>query len=183
MSTPTRASVADLYALPHGVKAELVQGEIVIMPPTGDMPSSAAGVIFVSLFNHAQTTRTGRAYTDNTGYLVRLLHRESFSPDVSFHVGPRTEMRFLEGAPVFAVEVRSESDYGPAAERDMAQKRADYFACGTLVVWDVDLLSEEVVRSYRADQPYTPAVFRRGERADAEPALPGWSLEVDALYW
>ena len=153
------------------------------MPPTGDMPSSAATVILVSLFNHAQTTGAGRAYSDNTGYVVRLPHRESFSPDASFHVGPRTDMRFLEGAPIFAVEVRSENDYGPAAERDMAQKRADYFACGTLVVWDVDLLSDEVVRSYRADQPYTPIVFRHGERAHAEPALEGWSLEVDALFY
>jgi len=49
-------------------------------------------------------------------------------------------MRFASGAPIFAVEVRSENDYGPAAERAMAAKRADYFACGTLVVWDVDLL-------------------------------------------
>ena len=59
-------------------------------------------------------------------------------------------MKFGEGAPVFAVEVRSEGDYGPAAERAMAQKRADYFAAGTLVVWDVDLLSDEIVKSYRA---------------------------------
>jgi hypothetical protein len=33
-------------------------------------------------------------------------------------------MRFLEGAPVFAVEVRSEPDYGQRAKRDMAAKRA-----------------------------------------------------------
>ena len=64
----------------------------------------------------------------------------------------------------------------------MAQKRADYFACGTLVVWDVDLLSDEVVRSYRADQPYTPTVFRRGKIADAIPALGDWRLEVDRLF-
>src|SRR3712207_7434649 len=38
----------------------------------------------------------------------------------------RTGMKFLEGAPVFAVEVRSEGDYGPAAEQAMAEKRADY---------------------------------------------------------
>ena len=56
-------------------------------------------------------------------------------------------------APVFAVEVRSEGDYGPAAEREMAAKRADYFAAGTKVVWDVDLLSDDVVRVYRADSP------------------------------
>jgi Uma2 family endonuclease len=70
---------------------------------------------------------------------VNLLHREAFSPAVAYHIGPRMGMRFAEGAPVFAVEVRSENDYGPAAERAMAEKHADYFACGTLVVWDVDL--------------------------------------------
>jgi Uma2 family endonuclease len=52
----------------------------------------------------------------------------------------------LEGAPIFAMEVRSEHDHRPAAERAMKEKRADYFACGTLVVWDVDLQSEDVVK-------------------------------------
>ena len=91
-------------------------------------------------------------------------------------------MKFLEGAPIFAVEVRSEHDYGPNAERAIAQKRSDYFACGTLVVWDVDLLSDEVVRSYRADQPYTPSIFRHDETANAIPALEAWTLEVNQLF-
>jgi Uma2 family endonuclease len=91
-------------------------------------------------------------------------------------------MRFAEGAPVFAVEVRSENDYGPAAQRAMAQKRADYFACGTLVVWDVDLLSSEVVKVYRASDPDTPILYRRGDMAEAEPAVPGWRLPVDELF-
>jgi Uma2 family endonuclease len=91
-------------------------------------------------------------------------------------------MRFLEGAPIFAVEVRSEYDYGPAAERAMAQKRADYFACGTLVVWDVDLLSPEVIKSYKAHDPDNPVIFRRGEVADAEPAVPGWRMAVEELF-
>jgi len=59
----------------------------------------------------------------------------------------------VQGAPIFAVEVRSENDYGPAAERAMAAKRTDYFACGTLVVWDVDLLSQDVIKSYKATAP------------------------------
>ncbi|MBI2502329.1 MAG: Uma2 family endonuclease, partial [Candidatus Latescibacteria bacterium] len=90
--------------------------------------------------------------------------------------------QFLEGAPVFAVEIRSENDYGPAAERDLADKRADYFAAGTLVVWDVDVLREQVVRVYRASDPEYPAVYGRGEVAEAEPALPGWSMLVDDLF-
>jgi Uma2 family endonuclease len=91
-------------------------------------------------------------------------------------------MRFLEGAPIFAVEVRSENDYGPAAERVMQEKRNDYFACGTLVVWDVDLLSDDVVKGYRASDPEHPVIFRRGDIADAEPAVPGWQMPVNDLF-
>jgi Uma2 family endonuclease len=82
---------------------------------------------------------------------------------------------------VFAVEVRSPEDYGSSAECAMALKRADYFAAGSLVVWDVDLFRDGVVRVYRASDPLTPRICRRGERAEAEPAVPGWSMPVDDL--
>lgn len=90
-------------------------------------------------------------------------------------------MRFADGAPVFAAEVRSEGDYGPAAEEALARKRADYFAAGTLVVWDVDLLGEDVVRVHRAAEA-APTVCRRGQVAEAEPAVPGWTMAVDELF-
>ena len=64
----------------------------------------------------------------------------------------------------------------------MAAKRADYFAAGTLVVWDVDLRGEDVVRAYRASDPDRPTLFRRGDSASADPALPGWSMPVDDLF-
>jgi Uma2 family endonuclease len=79
-------------------------------------------------------------------------------------------------------EVRSDEDYGPVAERAMADKRADYFAAGTLVVWDVDVLREQVVRVYRASDPARPVTYRRGEVAEAEPAVPGWSMPVADLF-
>ena len=69
-----------------------------------------------------------------------------------------------------------------ARERAMAAKRADYFACGTLVVWDVDLLSEDVVKVYRASDPDHPTIYRRGETAEAEPAVPGWQMPVNDLF-
>jgi Uma2 family endonuclease len=180
MSTNTRATIEDLYKVEG--KAELVNGEIVEMPPTGDDPGYASDEVFVSLREYAKRVQTGRAFADNKGFRVNLPHRESFSPDAAYHTGPRTGMRFLEGAPVFAVEVRSESDYGPAAERAQALKRADYFACGTVVVWDVDLQSEDVIKSYKASDPDNPVIFRRGEIADAEPAVPGWRMAVEELF-
>lgn len=178
----TKATIEDLYDLPDNQKAELVNGEIVLLMPTGDEPGYAGDEIFASLREYVRRTGYGRAVGDNKGFRVSLPHRESFSPDAAFYVGPRTGMRFFEGAPLFAVEVRSEGDYGAQAERAMAAKRADYFAAGTQVVWDVDLLSEDVVRKYTADRPTTPVTFRRGDVADAEPAVPGWRMPVDDLF-
>ena len=116
------------------------------------------------------------------GFVVNLPNRRSFSPDAAFYVGEPVDAKFPEGAPIFAAGVRSEDEYGPAAEKQMAAKRADYFAAGTRVVWDVDVLRERVVRSYSADRPEEPRVFREGETADAEPALPGWSMPMAELF-
>ncbi len=182
MLTKRRATINDLYAMPDNRKAELVNGKIVLLLLTGDEPGYAGDEIFVSLREHARRTGHGRAVGDNKGFRVHLPHRESFSPDAAFYTGPRTGMRFFEGAPVFAAEVRSENDYGPHAEREMAAKRADYFAAGTLVVWDVDLQSDAVIRKYTAADPSRPTVFRRGEMADADPAVPGWTLPVNDLF-
>ena len=44
----------------------------------------------------------------------------------------------------------------------MAAKRADYLAAGTLVVWDVDVLDDGVIRVYRAADPEHPMSYRRG---------------------
>ena len=177
-----RATEADLARAPG--KAELVGGEIVDMPAAGDMPSRAATMILVRLREHERRGEPGRAFADNTGFLVDLPHRKSFSPDAAWYTGPRAGMKYLQGAPTFAAEVRGDDDYGPAAERAMARKRADYFAAGTLVVWDVDLLSEDIVvrvfRDGNAEQP--AAVYRRGDVAEGEPAVPGWRMPVDELF-
>ena len=97
---------------------------------TGGLPSRAAAAIYRALFEHERRTRSGRAYADNTG--------------------------FLQGAPIFAAEVRSEDDYGPPAERAMAARRAE--------------------------APDVAIVCRRGERAEGAPALPGFTLAVDDLF-
>jgi Uma2 family endonuclease len=152
------------------------------MSPTGLLPGYAGDEIFFSLHEYSRRLKFGRAVGDNKAFVVNLPHRKSFSPDAAFYTGPDTGMKFGEGAPVFAVEVRSEGDYGPRAEREMAKKRADYFAAGTLVVWDVDLLSDDVVRVYRASDPDRATIYRRGETAEAEPAVPGWTMSVDELF-
>ena len=153
-STQTAATLDDLYRVEG--KAELIDGRIVPLMATGRRPSRVASRIFRSLDDYAQAIGRGEAYTDNMGFAVAPLAsgRESFSPDASYFLGPfpANEMRFLVGPPVFAVEVRSENDYGEAAERARAAKRADYFEAGTLVVWDVDPIADRILK-YRFDAP------------------------------
>lgn len=166
-------------------KAELIGGRIIRSMPSGDLPSAVAFEIAVSLRAYAKTTGQGKAYGDGVGFAVPKLPsgRESFSPDASYYVGPPPpdRMRFIEGAPTFAVEVRSENDYGPSAEADMAAKRADYIAAGTAVVWDVDPQAETVT-VYRATAPNQPVVYRQGDSAEAQPAVPGWRILVAEIF-
>ena len=152
------------------------------MPPAGDDPGRASLRVVARLLNHEERTGIGQVYSDGTGFHVNLPHREALSPDAAYHIGPPTGREFPEGDPIFAVEIPSKSDYGPAAEQAMAEKRADYFACGTLSVWDVDLQSEEVIKSYPASDPDKPVIFRRGEIVDAEPAVQGWRMAADELF-
>lgn len=180
MITKARATIEDLYKVKG--KAELVNGEIVHMAPVGDDPGRSGGSIYVSLRLYERRTGNGHAYPDNVGFLCDLPHRKSFSPDAAFHTGPRAGMKFLDRAPTFAVEVRSENDYGAGAEVAMAAKRADYFAAGTQVVWDVDLQGPDTIRVFRASDPDHPTVYRRGQEAEAEPALPGWRFPVNELF-
>ncbi len=182
MSTKTEATVDDLYRVPENGKAEIVDGELVLMSPTGGVPGRAAGEIFISLREYERRVGGGYAFPDNVGFIVNLPHRRSFSPDAAFFKGELRGGKFLEGAPIFAVEVRSEEDYGPAAEVQMASKRADYFAAGTLVVWDVDVLREKVVRVFRSSQPDQPTSYFVGDTAEAEPALAGWAMIVADIF-
>ena len=178
------ATIDDLYAAPKEGTYELVNGELVYMPPTGFSPTRVSFNIGVALLTHERRTGVGRVLTDGVAYVVNPLNRRSFSPDASYTLivpPPERKMKFIDGAPVFAAEVRSEHDYGVRADRAYADKRRDYFAAGTLVVWDVDPVLE-IVRSYRHDRPDFPTVFRVGETADAEPALPGWTVPVSDLF-
>lgn len=182
--TPAPATLDDLARVDG--KAELIAGRIVPLMSTGRVPSRIAKRVLRSLDDYERQRQIGESFGDNVGYAIRPplpSGRESFSPDVSYYIGssPYDDAGFIDDPPTLAVEVRSEHDYGPAKDQAYADKRADYFEAGTVVVWDVDYRAQTIT-VYKSDNPTTPVVFRRGDVADAEPALPGWRLPVDDIF-
>jgi Uma2 family endonuclease len=166
-------------------KAELIGGTIIRFMPSGDAPSQIAFEIAIRLRDYARQRCVGVAFPDGIGYALDPPlpnGRPSFLPDASYYAGPRRRdrMRFIPGAPAFAVEVRSENDDGATGEAEMAAKRSDDVAVGALAVWDVDLRAETIT-AFRADAPAQPTRFTRGQLAGAEPGVPGWIVPVDEI--
>jgi len=165
MVTKTEATIADLHNAPDDGKYELVNGRLRHMSPTGFRPVRVAGRIFDALFDYEEATGSGMAIGDNLGFIVRQPRLRSFSPDAAYIAG----------------RLEEKDDYGPASDSGYAAKRADYFAAGTQVVWDVSPRERTVAR-YRVGAPETPHVFLMGEIADAEPALPGWRMALRDIF-
>jgi Uma2 family endonuclease len=183
MVTRTEATVDDLYNAPDDGKYELVDGRLMHISPTGLRPIRISQRICRLLEMYEREFGTGVAIGDNCGFVIRQPRPRSFSPDAAFIVGIIEETDdFVEGAPAFAVEVRSKGDYGPKRDDEYAAKRAEYFAAGARVVWDVSP-RERTITSYRFDAPGDPRVFYPGGSADAEPALPGWRVPVQEIFF
>jgi Uma2 family endonuclease len=181
MAITREATIEDLLNYPDHGRAELVCGKIVMIPPMTIRAGRAVSNILLSLNEYEKQAKFGYALPSKVGYLVDLPHRKSFCPDCSFYVGPLT-MDLPKGAPLFAVEMWDIGDCGCFMEEAFAAKRRDYFATGTEVLWDVDIRRKDVVRVYRKNTPDAPTIYRRGETAEAEPALPGWRMPVDNLF-
>jgi Uma2 family endonuclease len=182
MIAQTRSLLEQLRDTPG--KAEIVAGKVVLMSPAGFRHNRKANRIVRSLEDHEAMHGGGAAFSDNLGFIVELPNRKSFSPDGGWLVDPPDDddEDFVVGPPTFAVEIRSKNEYGPVAEESILAKIADYFAAGTLVVWDVDLKRGQWIRCYRSANPTGPQVYQRGDTADAEPAVSGWKFEVDELF-
>jgi Uma2 family endonuclease len=65
MSRKAKATIEDLYRIPDNGKVEIVNGELVLMAPTGGIPGRAGGEIYGSLREHEWRTGGGYAFPDN----------------------------------------------------------------------------------------------------------------------
>lgn len=167
------ATIADLMRVEG--RAELVKGEIVRYRLWGVAEGRILTRVLRALSGEGGPA-DGQVFTSTLAYeLTPPLRtgRQTISPAISWYGGPDPEVDDgpVKGPPTFAVEFSD--DLTP-------ERRADYFEAGTLVVWGLDSVSREV-RKFIPGRP-TPDVYRPGDVADAESAVPGWRMAVDQIF-
>jgi Uma2 family endonuclease len=156
-------------------KCELLEGELIAMPP-GDLEHSRfAKLIYHLLFNALEAAHARGEAADlgevflEAGY--KLSARNYVVPDVSITHAAQAHAKYLMSAPAIAIEVVSESN----TAREMEKKVMLYFRYGAREVWRV-----------YSDPVHIVVHFADGSRTIQEgsvttPLLPGFELPLTTL--
>jgi Uma2 family endonuclease len=126
MSTTSLMTFEEFERLTYEGKAELIDGEVITMPP----PKLSHMKIMIRLFEHLRAALpSGRVWPDRGGYRVG---KGWLEPDVSVSwPDQRTDDEYFLGSPMVAVEILS------PRER-LERKLTLYFAHGAVEVWVID---------------------------------------------
>jgi len=126
--------------LPEKYPAELLEGEIAMVPSPGRKHQKVSGEIFNSLFERVENGELGEVYYE---FDVKFDEENVLRPDIVFVSKERLDIikdNWIEGAPDMVVEVLSPT----SATRDLIVKRDVYERFGVREYWVVDPVNEEV---------------------------------------
>ena len=179
-----RVTLDELMALGSDARVEVVNGEIVEMPPVSLMHSFVVNNVYDILRGFVAEHKLGYVFSDA---LIYRLDEEAAGlrgarvPDVSFvrqpRITPETDLnRPFPGAPDLAVEVMSPDDKAAA----IAEKVQEYFEAGSEQVW-VLYPSTKVVYQYQ--QAHDKVTIITEERTlTAESLFPGLAVPVRLFF-
>jgi Uma2 family endonuclease len=155
---------------------ELIDGEAVVMPPTGDQASSVQGELFFAL-RHWQEDCFDQGLLLQDVFVVFPGERY-LAPDIAWwSAGRRPVLRggAVDVVPDLVVEVLSPS----TRENDLGIKRELYLGSGVRELWlaDPDAKSVTQVRmNERGDQLHLEGDFLRSELLD------GFALNLERIF-
>ncbi|HEV2108503.1 MAG TPA: Uma2 family endonuclease [Thermomicrobiales bacterium] len=180
MATKTRLTAADLFALPDdGFRYELVDGELVRMPPPGFRHSRITTRVARFLDTYVDAHDLG-AVVDNGGFKLQGEPDVVLAPDVAFvqadRIPPAPEtIGYPEIPPDLAVDVMSPSDE-PA---DIEAKIRRYLRAGVRAVWLLDP-ARKTISVRTPDGP----TYELGmdDTLDGGNMVPGFSVQVADLF-
>ena len=182
MSSTTKTITAEqLLAMPDdGNRYELIEGELHMMSPSGNVHGETAANITALLWNHVRHHRLGKVFAAETGFLLSRNPDMVRAPDAAFVAteslpsndgGPS----YLPLAPNLAVEVVSPSDSSTQVE----EKARMWLDKGTAMVLVVDPATR-TVRVYRTQDSI--AVLTGSDQLDASDVVALWKPNVGEFF-
>ncbi len=183
MSTKARLTSEDLWRIsPTDHLIELINGEIVEMPPAGCRHGELIIKLGRRLLEQAERSGIGKVVGGETGFVLNLPydHERVRGADVAFISndrlpGGKLPEKFLRGAPDLAVEILSPSD----SADDIQQKVQDYIKGGARIVWVISPQAK-CATVYRPDG--SARLVRENESLCGEDVLPGLSIALPELF-
>ena len=157
-----------------------VEGDMLVMAPTGGKTGYRNAGITAQLWAWAMGDGTGAAFDSSTGFT--LPNGATRSPDAAWVRAERLRAltaeereRFLPLCPDFVLELRSPSDSLAATEGKMEEYRAN----GARLGWLLDVPGRRV-SIYRPDTPIVRLDAPKSLLAD--PELPGFVLDLAPIW-
>lgn len=180
--TATRLlSAQELLELPDdGQRYELIAGELLAMPPTGDEHGGIGAAVTESLRMHVRANHLGVVRTGETGYLLATNPDTVRAADVSFVRRERIEAEgrvvgYRRGAPDLVVEIISPSD----RYTDVEEKVAEWLDGGTRMVVVINP-RRRTVTIYRS--LLEARILTITDVLDGQDVVPGWQMPVAEMF-
>lgn len=163
----------EFLAMPEqdGVKAELVEGEVIAVGRGGARHEKVKATVTKLLWRYMIGNPIGEVFAES----MYRINDSELIPDVSVVLAPRSDTAsdaMLTGAPDIAIEVVSSE---PASH--LERKIALYLASGASAVW-VAYPESKVIWIYDRDG----ARSYSGSAAVTSPILPGFSAEAASFF-
>lgn len=171
----------ELLVMPdHGLRNELVRGEVRWMAPAGNVHGRIAVNVTTPLDQHVRENALGLVFAAETGFKIESGPDTVRAPDVAFVRRERVEEvgeveGFWPGAPDLAVEVVSPNDLYTEVE----EKVADWVDAGAGMVVVVNPRNKTVAVRHSQTE-----IIILGEDGtlDGDEIVPGWSLAVRDIF-
>lgn len=176
LTSLARKDIEKLQSEYPDYRMELVDGNIVVMSPSGYESDEVALEFAAQLRNWVRPRKLGRVTGSSAGF--ELPNSNVRAPDISFVLAERLRLSprsFAQLAPDLMVEVKSPSD----TLKSLRDKIKDFIAQGTRVGILIHP-EKHRVEIYRANSE--PIVLGDGDVLTCPDLLPGWEVAVSDLW-
>lgn len=172
----------DFYAwVTEDVKAEFINGEIVIHSPVKKRHWNVTDLLSRLLSVYASLKKLGRVGTEK---IMIALTRNDYEPDLCFFSKEKADQfeddQVLFPAPDFVVEILSRK----TAAHDRNTKKDDYAQHGVREYWIVDPVKrriEQYILPSTGRQYFPAKVHQYGQLVESV-AVPGFAILVEAIF-